>query len=98
MRTRNEKRRTPSGPVAPAADPGSISIRNVRIKLGTLATLAVATAMSGTAAPVTLFLAITCVAVPLAVASHGGVQQVRALFFLGRLPLHRNATRKDWPS
>lgn len=98
MRTWNQKSPRPSGPVEPVADPGSISIRNVRIKLGTLATLAIASAMSGAAVPVTLFLAVTCVAVPLAVAGHGGSQQVRAVFFLCRPPRHRNTTRKDWPS
>jgi hypothetical protein len=82
MHTRNVKRRTPSSPVEPAADPGSISIRNVRIKLGTLATVAVTSAISGAATPITLVLAITCMAVPLAVAGHGGTRQVRALFFL----------------
>jgi len=97
MRTRKPKRRMLSGPVESAADPGSISTRNVRIKLCTLASLAVASALSGAAAPVTLVLAFTCVAVPFAVASHGGAQQVRALFLIPRQPLHRNTTRKDQP-
>lgn len=98
MHTRKPERRMLPSPVESTADPEPISLRNVRIKLCTLATLAVAGAMSGAAAPVTLVLAVTSVAVPFAVAGHGGAQQVRALFLIRRQPLHRNTTRKDQPA
>jgi hypothetical protein len=71
-----------------------VSLRNVRIKLGTLVAVTAGAAVSGVSIWVTLALTLAGVAVPLAVAALGGAQLVRALFLIPQ-PVRMNTIRKD---
>ena len=94
MRTRQGDGQAPTPVRHPPAAAMPVSLRNVRIKLGTLAAVTAGTALSGMSIWITLALALAGVAVPLAVSAHGGAQLVRTLFLIPQ-PVRMQTIRKD---
>jgi hypothetical protein len=97
MRTIKGNTHSESATFPPAAFPASISLPRTRVKLGALVVLATASAMSDSSHWGTLAIALTCLAVPLAVTALGGMHLLRALFFIATPPLPARTIPIDEP-
>ncbi|MCW2765762.1 MAG: hypothetical protein JWO11_1721 [Nocardioides sp.] len=94
MRILKGRGRSVSDARQPRASVVPISLLRVRVKLCVLAALTAAGVISGVAIWVTLAMTLACLAVPLAVATLGGAELVRALFLIPRT-VNMESLRKD---